>query len=72
MHFFQEVDLSAEPRNKTGRQLRKEIKGREPCSPGLRKYVCLILPEIRPAVNAGEGRTKGLTGSQQWWREKEA
>ncbi|TNN48121.1 hypothetical protein EYF80_041692 [Liparis tanakae] len=34
-------------KQKRGRRLRKEIKGREPRSPGLRKYVRLVLPGIR-------------------------
>lgn len=45
------------PENKTERRSEGE-----PCSPGLRKYVCLILPEICPAANGGEKRTKEPTG----------
>lgn len=54
-------------RDKTDGQLRERSK-RAPRSPGLRKYVCLILPVMCPAANGGERRTKDLAGSQQRWR----
>lgn len=65
--LFRRRTTAQRPRDKTDGQLRERSK-RAPRSPGLRKYVCLILPVMCPAANGGERRTKDLAGSRQRWR----